>query len=61
MFAVLVGLSDETGYFVMGHPMLHPVAQALDHLLRILGKGAGDVAVDPAAFVLKGLGQIPME
>ena len=60
MLPVFIGLADEAGDFVHGHPMPHPVSQAADDGLGIDGEGIGGAAGHPAALVLQGLGQIPV-
>ena len=45
---------------VVGRPHLHPVAEALVDDHRVVGEGLGGAALEPAAAVLEGLGQVPV-
>ena len=61
MDAYLVAQADETLRFVVGHPMRHPVAQAVDNQGRIFGEPIRAVRVEPAAPAVKLVRVIPME
>ena len=56
----VAAVRDDPG-LVQRRPHPHPAVERAEHHARVLGEPAGDVAVLPAAAVLEGRGQVPVE
>ena len=58
--ADLVSEEARAPRLVVRDPVLHAIAEAFPHHLRVLGEGLGGRARRPAPFVLERLGEIPV-